>query len=171
MRVNAHIHTMAYIDQTQTKKEIEDAIRGNSVSNLAPTRVPDDVQLVLNVNPKDYRVANFHATANRSVTGATTVATFSAVKRTFITSATFSVCADALNDGAAALFTIQREDGSTFRIFEIRKLTLTALQQTNTITFKEPIEALLGGNSSITFTFAAGSGAMACTLNGFTVEK
>jgi hypothetical protein len=49
---------MAYIDQTQTKKEIEDAIRGNSVSNIAPTKVNDDVQLVLNVNPKDYRRVN-----------------------------------------------------------------------------------------------------------------
>jgi len=49
---------MAYIDQTQTKKEIEDAIRGNSVSNIAPTKVSDNVQLVLNVNPKDYRRVN-----------------------------------------------------------------------------------------------------------------
>ena len=56
--IRPHIHTMAYIDNTDTKKEMNDAMRGNAVSNVAPTKIIDSVQPVININPKDYRRVN-----------------------------------------------------------------------------------------------------------------
>jgi len=92
---------MAYIDQTQTKKEIEDAIRGNSVSNVAPTAVPNDVQLVLDVNPKNYRRINIV----RRAIGAGTIYTTPNNKDFFLVSTHITM--DSTSAASASACTIQ----------------------------------------------------------------
>lgn len=99
---------MAYIDNTQTKKEIEDAIRGNSVSNLAPTDVSKDVQLVLNVNPKDYRILNI---VKRQASG--TIYTTPANKKFFLSGFNISFSSTAAGDNTLALTGFIKGDTST----------------------------------------------------------
>ena len=101
---------MAYIDQTQTKREIDDVIRGNTVSNVAPTKVSDDVQLVLNVNPKDYR----RTTVIASSTSTGTIATASLTKKTYITA--FSIDGTTITAGSSNIRLTVTPKGSTSTI-------------------------------------------------------
>lgn len=63
---------MAYIDNNETIKELKDAIRGNSVSNVAPNNVSGVVTPVFDINPKSFRVTNIVRRSTVSTTLYTT---------------------------------------------------------------------------------------------------
>jgi hypothetical protein len=164
---------MAYIDQTQTKKEIEDAIRGNSVSNVAPSKVSDDVQLVLNVNPKDYRRCNIVKGAIKSSTGNLTVYTIPADKDFFLTSISAGFIKDAANDMATGdIYFSCVIDGSITQLIRFPILTLTAQNAHTSLNLTTPIK--IDRNSSIIISavggYTAGLMVRSCSITGYTVE-
>lgn len=49
---------MVYVNNNETIKELNDAIKGDFVSNIAPKSINNSVQPVININPKDYKIIN-----------------------------------------------------------------------------------------------------------------
>lgn len=47
---------MTYVDNSNTDKELNEAIRGNAVTNIIPKKIADFIQPVININPKDYKL-------------------------------------------------------------------------------------------------------------------
>ncbi len=109
---------MAYIDNTQTKREIDDAIRGNSVSNLAPSSLAGQVVPVINVNPKDYQVANV------VIRGTGTVYTVATTGRFYLTG--FNISGTSTTVGDNAYFVTVTPLGGSPQLLARIPLTVTA---------------------------------------------
>jgi len=138
---------MAYIDNTQTKREIDDAIRGNSVSNVAPGQVSNDVQLVCDVNPKNYRKINVVKSGQASNSTATTLYTTPIDKDFFLTNAAISVNKDITATSIESAIVLTLEDGTSTSILNIGGITLTPQSQCMSISFNNAVK--LKRNSTI----------------------
>ncbi len=158
---------MAYIDNTQTKKEIEDAIRGNSVSNLAPSKVIDSIQPVINVNPKDYRRVNII----KSTAVAGTVYTTPSNKDFYLTNTHLSASTNqASQTGTVSISVLPKGETSTIIINAIRLLTTVILDSDHSEifeSFERPI--LLERNSTITLAITNTTAARAIIF-GYEVD-
>lgn len=158
---------MAYIDNTQTKKEIEDAIRGNSVSNLAPSKVSDNVQLVCNVNPKDYRRVNIVARQG----GSGTVYTTPTDKEFYLTDTHLAGTVSAASTSATQTITITPLGQAAVICNSLYLRTLITNDATSGVSnfsFSKPI--LLARGSAITYA-QANCNAQDCVIFGYTVEN
>lgn len=131
---------MAYIDNTQTKREIDDAIRGNSVTNLAPTKVSDNVQLVLNVNPKDYKNSEIVLSNTCVNSTSSTIYTTPTDRDFYLTSAQLSMIKDAgaLSTYSAINCTINGD--ANVRLIRVIGLATTAQTESLSISFPAPVK-------------------------------
>lgn len=159
---------MVYIDNTQTKREIDDAIRGNSVSNVAPSQVNNSIQPVININPKDYRKINICTSITRTSGGTTTLITSDANKDTFLT----NVYAVWNMDVATAITTHRirfTQDGATKDIF-FPNTNLVVCSGGISIDFLYPIK--IDRNTAVTFVVTSTAGNYSCTggIAGYSVE-
>lgn len=130
---------MAYIDQSQTKREIDDAIRGNTTSNLAPTKVSDDVQLVLNVNPKDYRRCNIVKFREDTNSTGGVIYTTPTDRDFYLVAAQLELIKDATSTSTISQIT-STIDGAAIKILTIPSLTLTAQTSSKTISFPNAVK-------------------------------
>lgn len=162
---------MAYIDNTDTKKEINDAIRGNAVSNLAPTMVNNSIQPVINVNPKDYRRCNIIKRNSASNSTSATVYTTPADKDFFLSAATLTVCKDATSTSTLSTLTIvPNTETSAVQLLDIASLTLTAQDGTISITLPNPIQLARNSAINVTNTTNVANIRADATIIGYTVE-
>lgn len=137
-----------------------------------PNRLADSVVPTLEVNPDLLRKSNFIKSVARSTTGILTL-TSEASKDTYITGAWLSLVKNVLNDTASALYSITIiQDGLGKPIVGINALTLTASDQTVTITFANPIKIDRGTSATTnTLTVGAGAALLSMGLNGYTVDN
>jgi hypothetical protein len=160
---------MAYIDNTDTKKEMNDAMRGNSVSNLAPTRIADTVQPVININPKDYRRLNIvkRQTAINATSG--TIYTTPADKDFYVTSASLTMIKDVTSTSVSSTISCTIDGISTQLLF-IPELSLTV--QTLSVSESFPNAIKLDRNTTITVTNSTNVANItsAGCIKGYTVE-
>lgn len=160
---------MVYIDNTQTKKEIEDAIRGNSVSNLAPTKVSDTVQLVLPINPKDYRRVNIVKTGLATNATSATIYTTPTDKDFFLTSLALSIIKDVTSTSLRTDIAVVI-DGAAQNLLSICSLTLTAQAQNIAQSYHAPIKIDRGTNITVSNTTNVANITARANLTGYTVE-
>jgi hypothetical protein len=160
---------MAYIDNSETLKELNEAIRGNVVSNIAPNGVNNSIQPVINVNPKDYRRCNIVKSGTTIHSTTTTIYTTPTDKDLFICSAFISVIKDV---GSTSILTRLRAsvDGVVSDILNISTLTTTIQNSNNSISFPNPIKIDRG--TAITLTNSANVANVSASggFSGYTVE-
>lgn len=162
---------MAYIDNSETKKEINDAIRGNAVSNLAPTKVNDSVQPVININPKDYRRCNIVKVGSATNANAT-IYTTPTDKDFYLVGACISRIKDAASDEtfSSIALTIDGDTSST-NILRLSGITLTADSKELSSDFTCPIRLKRGSTITLARTAStAGVLTYSATIWGYTVE-
>jgi hypothetical protein len=160
---------MAYIDNSETKKEINDAIRGNAVSNIAPTQLANQVIPVIDVNPKNLRRCNIvrAGVASNAISG--TIYNTPADKDFFLCSSTISLTKDATSTSTSSRMNVII-DGATQVINRIDGFTLTAQQQTSNITFSTPIRIDRNTSITVTNTTNVANVTNGGTITGYTVE-
>ena len=160
---------MAYIDNTDTKKEINDAIRGNAVSNLAPTKVIDSVQPVININPKDYRRCNIVRRNNAANATSATIYTTPADKDFYLVGVSLAVIKDATSTSTYSSLDVTI-GGARYEILYIPEITLTAQTAQETISFSQPI--LVDRNTTIRVLNGTNVANITATgsIIGYTVE-
>jgi hypothetical protein len=139
---------MAYIDNSDLKKEINDAIRGNSVSNIAPSVVGQQVIPVFETNPKLLKEVTVYSLTSSSTGGNfVTTPAVSTGKFFYITHALFHILKDAVCDLSTANastginFTL---DGKSTYICRPATITLTAQDSILEVDFVNPIKVDAG---------------------------
>jgi hypothetical protein len=160
---------MAYIDNTQTKIEMNDAMRGNSVSNIAPTKIADTVQPVININPKDYRKTNLLKQTTKTNTGTSAIFTTDAIKETYITGVLLSWMSTVASDSTTAHVTCV-QDGGIVYLQRLAKLTLTATTKDMFISFMNPVKVDKNTNVNLTLGFTVGAENAQTCVYGYTVD-
>ena len=158
---------MAYIDNTDTKKEMNDAMRGNAVSNIAPTKINDSVQPVININPKDYRRINILKTAATE----TTIYTTPTDKDFYLHGTYISAASGAAGNNAARISVIIDGDTAATIINVVNMRLTAAIDGQNGVSnqdFVKPIK--LARNSAITSSKSGTLTAAQYTIIGYTVE-
>jgi len=162
---------MAYIDNSETKRELDEAIRGNANTNLSPTSLANQVVPVININPKANRRANIVRNINLTASGAGTIYTIPSDKDFFLCSIGVGLVKDVACDVATGrVVVVAVIDGATVQILGIPTITLTAQQSDVAINFSTPIKLDRGTQISITGTYAAGVMSRNAYVSGFTVE-
>lgn len=159
---------MAYIDNSETKKELDEAIRGNAQTNLSPSNVAGQVIPVININPKHSRRCNI--TRATSATGSSgTIYTAPTDKDFFIVACSLSVCKDvtATSTNSDINVTI---DGATNPILSIAGLTLTAQSESVSLCFNSPIKIDRGTSVTISNTTNVANIRTRGTITGYTTE-
>jgi hypothetical protein len=159
---------MAYIDNTQTKVEMNDAMRGNSVSNIAPTRISDVIQPVININPKDYRRINIV----KSRTNAGTVYTTPTDKDFYLAAIFIGGSSITAGANAATISAIIEGDTSSTALASLKLSNTVVIDATSgniPMTFPLPIKLAKGSaiSSATGGTFAA----VTFSIYGYTVEN
>ena len=137
---------MAYIDNTDTKKEMNDAMRGNAVSNIAPTKINDSVQPVININPKDYRRCNIIKRASALNSTSATIYTTPTDKDFYLVGATLSLIKDATSTSTYSALDVTI-NGARGEIIYIPTITLTA--ETQSLSISLPFPILVDRNTTI----------------------
>jgi len=164
---------MPQIQNSSTIKEIR-SISGSSISEGFAQQVSSkEVQLVANVNPKDYRISKILVATNYTGTsGSVSAYTTHASKLTYITSVIFSVSKDATYDGGSAQFGITGVINSVTNFLAgVACLTLTSERQTVVVSFDRPV--LVDRNSSLSISSASntvGSCIRTCSVAGYEVD-
>ena len=157
---------MAYIDNTDTKKEMNDAMRGNAVSNIAPTKIIDSVQPVININPKDYRRCNII----KSTSSAGTVYTTPADKDFYLTGVFFSGSNKTASQDSVVSVAFVPKGATSLTVLSLTYST-TAILDTNhandNVVFPFPI--LLERSSSLILT-STNNATQRLSIFGYTVE-
>jgi len=171
MGLLAHNHKMAYIDNTQTKKEAEECIRGNSVSNVVPTRISEDVQMVLDINPNHNRICNIvrGGTSNTSSSTAS-IYTTPADKDFYLTSAHYVFQKNVTSDNTACTL-IASVDGADQVLLSLPSITLTATQMEAGITYSNPIKLTRNTTIRMSASFTVGALIRGANITGYTVEN
>lgn len=160
---------MAYIDNSDTKKALNDAIRGNAVSNVAPNQVVNSVQPVIDVHPNHNRVCNIVKSNAGTSTGATTIYTTPIDKDFYLVGVFASITKDATCDNTEAVVNIII-DGSSNSIMRMGSQTLTAESKTASMVFPIPVKIDRNTVITITATKTAGNFSKAGSIVGYTVE-
>lgn len=151
-------------NQTQNSKvklNLQDELKLNPLVDVIPSSVVPSIQPVFVTN-LNYSTSGGSAGTATSA-GAATAFTASATQDTYLTHLTFSISKDATCDAAtgtlSAAITV---NGATISLLGISHQTLTALQETVTIAFCNPIKVDKGTSVRATnVTFTAG----ACRIN------
>lgn len=155
---------MAYIDNSETTRELDEAIRGNANTNQIPTNIAGQVVPVINVNPKDYRRANIVGV------GTGTLYTIPANKRFFLTNISLAVSSTTPGTNVGAISITpkgQLAQAGIYAIAEVPAAGGTA-SQVATINLSFPIE--LEPGSAIATSATAGTTSRRGTIYGFTTE-
>jgi len=162
---------MAYIDNSETAKELNDAIRGNANTNLPPKILANQIIPVIDINPKHGRRANIVAGTVKTTSGSQTVYTTPANKDFYLTTVSYALIKDVACDMATGFSTITcTVDGASSNLIVQPIITLTAQNQVITISFPNPIK--VDRNTLISFggTYAAGVCVRSASITGYTVE-
>lgn len=143
---------MAYIDNSETARELDEAIRGNAQTNLAPKQIAGQVVPVIDVNPKSLR------RVNRVISGtvAGTIGTTSANKKTFLVGATLSGSGTATATPRISAFLEGQTTAVDLVGIDIRVSALIDVANSSQ-SFMLPFPALLAKNTAIALTGAATS--------------
>jgi hypothetical protein len=145
---------MAYIDNSDTKKEINDAIRGNAVSNIAPTQLANQVIPVLDVNPKNFRIIN----VIKGNSAAGTLYTTPTDQDFFLCALTLSASNKTASQDTIASITCFPKGETTARTLIQVNFSTSALIDVNhdslSLTFEQPILLERGSIISLTATNA-----------------
>lgn len=169
MDCSALTHKMAYIDNSDTKKEMNDAMRGNSVSNIAPTKIADIVQPVININPKDYRRCNIVRSNNAANNTSATIYTTPLDKDFYLVSSSLFVIKDITATSTSSDIRVVVE-GVTNSIIAISGITLTPQANGQTISFSSPIKIDRGTNITVINSTNVANIKASGTIIGYTVE-
>lgn len=167
---------MAYIDNTETARELVEAIRGNANTNLPPRQVNNSIQPVIDINPKQFRRSNICVGTIATANSDTTLLTTDSTKEFFLTSASLSGCKDATCDiptGQWAMITAFPEGQTSSRaILGLSGITLTAQNQSITQTFATPLKLARGTviSGSRGGAFTVGNNVRHFTIQGYYVE-
>lgn len=163
---------MPQIQNSSTIKEIR-SISGSSIAEGFAQRVNgNEVQLVANVNPKDYRVTNICATATATATGSFGIYATSATKLTYITGFHLSLIKDATCDMTTGFYNLNVQINNVAKyLVRIPVIALTAQQITVSLTLANPL--LIDKNYTITAdngAYTVGVAVRSATVFGFEVE-
>jgi len=157
MRRDGSTHTMYNIQNSSTISEIRSSA-GLSISEGFPQKLRDDVQAVINVNPKDYKYITRIATNQSSVSGNVTVATTSTVKDTYVHAISMTIAKNAACDIPTGGYRLGFGTDAGVQYIWIPVITLTASSDEKSISFPIPIKLVRGSTINIAgVTFAAGA--------------
>jgi hypothetical protein len=141
---------MAYIDNSETKRELNDAIRGNAVSNVPSNQLSNFVQPVINVNPKDYQITNIISA--RASTGVHFLS--SATEKTYITGVMLSGSSETVGNNYATVL-VTPFGGTSTTVCAIHCLVNAGLTSQNDsifVQFRDPILIQPSTNISLSVT-------------------
>ena len=162
---------MAYIDNSETKKEINDAIRGNAVSNIAPSQLANQVIPVIDVNPKHSRRVNIVKNQNALNSTSGTIYTTPSDKDFYLVGCEISVLKDATATSTnSAINAVIKGDSSSTIVAIIRGLTLTAQENSVSNNFGNGVLLERGTNITITNTTNVANISASGIIWGYTVE-
>lgn len=162
---------MAYIDNSETAKELIEAIRGNANTNLPPKQIANQVIPVIDINPKHSRRVNIVKRTSRSTTGGSTSYTTPTDKDFYLVGASLSYsCSAACDSNTYTVGATISGDTTATNILELRKETLTLRDDYANIMLNYPILLARGTNITVNQTFTAGTSSVASTIFGYTVE-
>ena len=142
---------MAYIDNSETAKELAEAIRGNANTNLPPKILNNSIQPVININPKDYR----RCITRHTATAGGTIYTTPSDRDFFLVGA--SVSAGSQESTAAGSVSVQYtdEDGATQIFIKAdtpATIATVELINTNNISLTYPVKVKRGTNITMPVT-------------------
>jgi hypothetical protein len=141
---------MAYIDNSETKRELDEAIRGNAQTNISPASIANQVVPVININPKEY--LNINVISRRTSAG--TIITTNTIKDTYLMAVQLSAELNGAGTGEARISATPRgQASSSIYAHNLRATIATdADSQSGSITFPKGI--LLEKGSTITLTLS-----------------
>jgi len=163
---------MVYIDNSETQREMNDAIRGNSVTNVAPVKVNDFIQPVININPKDYR-RNFIKTLTKGTSGSNDILAANPNKDVYVTSCWISCTKNAASDATAAWISLTNDgDSASTQICRINFQTLTALSnECLFVNFVNPVKIKRNTAIELGTSFTVGAQNLTASFSGYYVEN
>ena len=163
---------MAYIDNTETNRELNEAIRGNANTNIAPQSISGQVMPVIDINPKNYRRANI--CKEGSTTGTSyTIYTTPTDRDFYLTTIQFTYTKNATADLATndTLGISLKVNGATQYPIYFSTLTLTAQSDSIAITFATPLKIDRGSVIQLVRgAITAGNVVMSGSITGYTVD-
>ena len=130
-----------------------------------PRALGKDIQLVYNVNPKN--IIHLVRSQSKSTSGTATLFTPVAGKRFFITSATMAWQCDATSTNTTLQITGTPIGQASVSLMIIAKLSATALDGTNSVTFDPPVEMEPLVNITVGSSFGAGASTVSATITGY----
>lgn len=165
---------MATIHNTDLTKELKDGGKLQQLRDVIPSQLADKVVPVMEVNPKLLRRSNIVRSGGSITAGSATIYTTPGDKDFYLTACSASFIKDAANDNATGRFNaiVATVEGIAQNLISFAVLTLTAQQQTVTISFPTPIK--IDKNTAISIastTIGAGSFAKYGNIVGYTVDN
>jgi hypothetical protein len=157
---------MAQIYNTELTKEL---IAGGGIQTSrdnVPNQLADKVVPVMEVNPRMLRTCNIVTSNITATTGNVTIFTAPTDRDSYINSAYLSMAKDVTCDGTSISLTAIIQ-GITVNLLSIRGITLTALNQTLSISYPAPIKIDKGSLVLMTFTFSVGVVVKGSGITGF----
>lgn len=161
---------MAYIDNSETIKNLNDSIRGNAVSNLAPTQLSKEVMPVIDINPNTNKKNNIVRGASSANTGSIVGYTTPTDKDFYLTNISMSYVKNATCDiatgGYGAYVNMWGESGIQ-SLHQFALLTTTAQSDGISIELANPIRLQRGTNIIFDGTFTAGALMRTINVSGY----
>jgi hypothetical protein len=164
---------MVKIDKTETIKELNDAVRGGAVYNQHSFKVADEVVPVFNINPKDYKNANWSNSGNYGSSGNNTLLITPAAitgRTYYLTHAYFSMAKDVACDNTVTNITVTTE-GIARTIVAFPCITLTAQNFVVSCDFKNPIKLDSASTVIVNGTHAAGVMSRCVFVSGYWIDE
>jgi len=130
---------MANINNSQLSKELIDGAKIQTSFDKIPTQLADKVVPVMEVNPKLLKITG--VVKNASISNATggTIYTLPTDKDFYLTDCALSVIKDATSTSVGSDLTAVM-DGQTIYLLSVPGITLTAQNQTVTLSLKNPLK-------------------------------
>lgn len=164
---------MAQIHNTDLLKEVREGIKSQQLRENIPQMLADKIVPVMEVNPKLLRRTNLVKNITKASSGSQTIFTSDATKETYITNLVLSVIKDATNDAVSQACSITVvQDGATLTPLSMSLLTLTAQDDSITLSFKNPIKIdknTVVGLTSVSYT--AGTMFRSANVIGYTLDN
>jgi len=133
---------MAYIDNSETKKELNDAIRGNCVSNIATNKLSDTIVPVIDINPKLLRRSNVVKSGVLTNATTSTIYTVPSDKEFYLVAAALAFIKDATATTTKIAINVTTDDGLTGDVLAVPSITLTASTGEISNSFPAPIKIM-----------------------------
>jgi len=139
-----------------------------SLAEKLPLDLMTTIQPVLISNPE--RIVNVTRAIFKVTSGASTIFTTPTDRDFFLTYATLNVMADATADSTEYGMDIELASGLGENVIEMNKLSLTAFQNSEGITFNPPVKLSRGSPIRIVQSFSVGASVIGGYIGGYTVD-